>query len=356
LTTFLPYDAENVSVRGFRRFDKQGRSSFMYSFLGTFTSGGCKQSKEFILKLFGEETVEKGRKEFAILKTLKEQNLAVPTAYCFKENNKVLKKPFMIMERIVAKNASDYLMDGKDVEGIVKKMAECLVDIHKVNLSYVEISDVLQRQYEVKQKSLLDTWFFINKHCMSFLGFSPPYQRRFIAAVKRVGYREPKKVCPALLHLDYEPNHILLSKGHCIVVDWGEASVGDPAYDVAWTYHKLRLERESAKVDLGEYFVQCYERYRRQKLVNLQFFKDIVAIEMAKWCGFLHFGGSNFRNYAKIMSLFFGDAIGELMRALYIYRLGKVMAGHHTPVWTNIEYIQNYALRYLERDRYQTKD
>jgi len=93
----------------------------MYSFLGTYTSGGCKQSKEFIFKLFREETVEKGRKEFLILKSLKEQNLPVPTAYCFEENDEVFNEAFMIMERIVAKNASDYLIDGKNVKGTVKK-------------------------------------------------------------------------------------------------------------------------------------------------------------------------------------------------------------------------------------------
>ena len=228
-------------------------------------------------------------------------------------------------------------------------MAKCLVDIHKVNLNCLEISDALQQQYEVKQKKLLDIRSFISKHCMSFLGFSPPHQRRLIAAIKRLGYIEPKKVCPGLLHLDYEPNHILMSNGQCVVVDWGEASVGDPAYDVAWTYHKLRLERENADVDLGEYFVQCYEKYRGHKLVNIQFFKDAVAIEMARWCGLLHFGGRSSMNYAKIMLLFFGDPIGEVNRALYAYRLGKAMAGHHTPVWTNIRYIQNYSLRYLER-------
>ena len=328
----------------------------MHSFLGTFTLGGCKQSKEFILRVFREENVEIGRKEFAILKTLKEQNLPVPTAYCFEENDGVLEKPFMIMERTVAKTASDYLTDEKNAKVIVKKMAECLVDIHKVNPSYIENSNALRRQYELKQKSLSDMRFFINKYCTNFLGISFLNQRRFIAAVKRLGFTKPQKVCPTLLHLDYEPDHVFILNGRCIVVDWGEASVGDAAYDVAWTYHKLRLGRENTKVDLGEYFVQCYEKHVGQKLVNLQFFKDTVAIEMAMWCGLSPFRGSSFRNYIKLLTLFFGDAIGEIKRALYVYRKQKFMAGHHNTVWTNIGYIQSYAFRYLEKDRYKTKD
>jgi len=165
---------------------------------------------------------------------------------------------------------------------------------------------------------------------------------------------EPKKVSPTLVHLDYEPKHILVLDGRCIVVDWGEASVGDPAYDVAWTYHKLRLGREKAKTDLGEYFVKCYERYSGQELVNLQFFKDAVAIEMANWCGLSPFFATRFKNYRKLFSLFFGDFVGAVTRSMYVQRLRRVMAGHHTRIWSNIDYIQSYALRYLERDRYET--
>ena len=353
----MPYNATDVSVHGIRRLDKQGRTSLMYSFFGTFTSEGCKQTKEFILRIYKEENdTEKGHKEFAILNALKEQNLPIPTAYCFEENCEVLGKPFMIMERIVAKDASKYFKDEKNAQVIVKKMAKGLVKIHEVDPNCIENSNVLRQQYELKQQKLLEIRFFINKLCPRFLGFSPPHQRRFILAVKQLRCIEPKKVCPTLLHLDHEPNHILVLNGRCIVVDWGEASIGDPAYDVGWTYHKLRLERENAKVDLGEYFVKCYEKYSGQKLVNLQFFKDNVAIEMAKWSGLSPFRTSRFRNYVKLLALFFGDIVGEVTRALYVYRKQRFMAGHHTSVWTNIGYIQSYALRYLEKDRYETKD
>lgn len=357
MTDSLSYATADVSVHGIRRLDKQGRTSLMYSFFGTFASEGYKQTKEFILRVYKEENdAEKGRKEFAILNALKEQNLPVPTAYCFEEHCEVLGKPFMIMERIMAKDASNYLNDEKNSKIIVKKMAKSLVNIHKVDPKHVENSNVLRQQYELKQQELLEARFFINKRSPRFLGFSPPHQRRFIAAVKKLTCIVPKKVYSTLLHLDYEPNHILVLNGRCIVVDWGEASIGDPAYDVGWTYHKLRLERENAKVDLGEYFVKCYEKYGGQKLVNLQFFKDNVAIEMAKWSGLLPFYGRRSRNYARLLSIFFGDFIGEFMRALHVYRKKKIMAGHHTSVWTNIGYIQSYALRYLERDKYKTKD
>jgi hypothetical protein len=62
----------------------------MYSFFSTFSSGGSKQRKEFILKLYNEDHQEKGRKEFALLNVLKEKNLPIQTAYWFEENNALL--------------------------------------------------------------------------------------------------------------------------------------------------------------------------------------------------------------------------------------------------------------------------
>lgn len=355
-TKFLPPDTACIDVQGIRKLAEQGRASMMYSFFGTFSSQGSKQRKEFILRLYKDGNQEKGRKEFSLLTVLKDQNLPVPTAYCFEEDRVVLGHSFMIMERIMAKDASFYLNDEETAKSIVEKMAESLSMIHNVGLDHINNSEALWRQYELKQKLLLEVRSFINKRCTRFLGFCPPPQRRFITAVKRLGYIEPKKVSPTLVHLDYEPNHVLVLDGRCIVVDWGEASVGDPAYDVAWTYHKLRLGREKAKIDLGEYFVKCYEKYSGQKLVNLQFFKDAVAIEMAKWCGLSPFHATRFKNYRKLVSLFFGDIVGEVKRIMYVKRLRRVMAGHHTRVWSNINYIQNYTLRCLESDRYETTE
>jgi aminoglycoside phosphotransferase (APT) family kinase protein len=348
--------AEDIDVHGICKLGKQGRATYMYSFYGTFSSEFDKIQKEYILRVFRGESVEKARKEFAILNALKEQELPVPIVYCFEENCELFGKPIMIMEKVNGDDASKYMNNEDAAKHIVKIMAKCLVDIHSANPWLIKTSDIMQEQYERKQKELLGIRFFIDKRCPSFFGFSPPIQRRFISAVKQLEYEEPKKVCPALLHLDYEPNHFLVSNGDCIVVDWGEANIGDPAYDVAWTYHKLRLERENAKVDLGEYFVKCYEEYSDKELANLCYFKDTVAIEMVKFCGLSPFRAKKYRDYVKFISILFGDIFGEVTRALHVQKLRKVMDGHHTPVWTNIHYIQSYALRYLERDRYKTVD
>jgi len=130
------------------------------------------------------------------------------------------------------------------------------------------------------------------------------------------------------LHLDYGPDHVLVSNDQAVVIDWGEASVGDSA--------------------LGEYFVDCYQKVAGRRLPNLEYFKQAVALKMVYWCGLRPFHGSTLRNYARLFLMYFGDVLGEVKRSRYVKEMRGFMKGHHTSVWCDIEYILNYALDYLE--------
>jgi aminoglycoside phosphotransferase (APT) family kinase protein len=354
----LPPNATDVSVHDIHRLTEQGATSMMYSFVLTYISEGLKQRKDFVLRLYKGGSEKNALKEFSLLKTLKGYNIPVPTAYCFEVDDRIMGKPFMIMEKIMGKNASHYLNDDVKAQIIIDKMAKILARLHKVDPNCIQNSSLLQQQYELRLQRLLKIRFFIKKRCMNFLGFCPLRERRFIKAVKRLEEAKSEKFRPTLVHLDYEPDHVLVSNGEFIIVDWGEASIGDPAFDVAWTYHKLRLGREMAKVDLGEHFVKSYEKYMGQKLVNLQFNKDMVAIEIALLFVLSPFrvGASQLRNYAKLVDLTFGNIFGRLLGAKGLHRMQRLMALHHNRVYSDIEYIQSYATRYLERDRYSTRN
>lgn len=354
LTDFLPKTTTDVSVKDIQVHESKGYSSLIYTFSGEFSLEGRKSSKEFMMKEYRREFVDKGRKEFSLFKVLKKQNLPVPTAYCFEEENPITGKPIMIMDRIRGKTGSNYLNDEKDAKFIVENMAKILVKVHAATLNKFANSSTLIQEYIIKQAPLMETRFIISKPGMKFFVFSPRTQRRFIAAVKKLGVMEPKKVPQTLLHVDYILDHILISNGQCIVIDWGDAIIGDPAYDIARTYHMLRLEQNNTKVDMGEYFVKCYKKYGNQNsLVNLQFFKDNTAIEIGKSSGLSYFNAHRFRNYAKLVSLIFGDVVGEFNREKYVKRQQKNYAQHHNAALRNVRRLQSYALQYLERDRYE---
>jgi aminoglycoside phosphotransferase (APT) family kinase protein len=256
----------------------------------------------------------------------------------------------MIMEKIAAKNASHFLNDEISAQVIIDQMAESLVMVHKLDPKCIQNSKVLQEQQELGQQQLLKVMFFIKK---GFFVFSRPRQRRFIAAVKRLEEVKPKKFCPAILHGDYHPFHFLVSKGRPVIVDWGMASVGDPAIDVGWTYHILRTEYEMVKVDLGEYFVKCYEKHRGQRLDNLQFGKDIAVFNLASWYGMLPFNSSTFGIFLSFVDHTFGNVYGKLRGSIQVQRARALMVARNQPrIWSNIKYIQSYVTQYLERGRY----
>lgn len=316
LKAFLPTDATSVMVHDIRPLREQGASSLMYSFLITYVSQGLEQEKSFVLRVYHKGYAGRGKKEFELLKVLKEHNLPVPTAYCYGTNGGLTGNQFLVMEKIEGKSVSHIMNDETNARFIVDKMAEILFMIHKLSPNLIRESNILQEEYELKQRDLLKMRLLIKTCRMDFLCISR-LQRRFVAAVRRLEDVKPKRFSPAILHSDFEPHHVLISNKQLTVVDWGEALVGDPMFDVAFTYHFLRLGKMANEVDLGEYFVRCYEKRMSQELVNLQFHKDMCALFLALWSGLLPFQSPRLLSLGRVNSFIrnvFGNFWGEVYR------------------------------------------
>jgi len=351
LKNFLLPNAKDVSVHDIHKLKEQGLTSVMYSFFLTYVSHGLKRRKDFALKIYKEGFEEHEPTEFSVLKTLKEHNLRVPTVYSFQADNGIMEKPFIIMEKIEGKSATHYLNDEIKGQIIVDEMAKILSEIHKLDPHGIPAYKFLREQYELERQVLMEMKFFIKNCCMNFLGFSPLRQRRFIAAVKQLEEEKQEKFHDAILHMDYEPNHVLISNGRFIIVDWGNAIIGDPAFDVGWAYHLLRLGRETFEADLGEYFVKSYEKYMGQRIVNLQFWKDMGALKLASYSGLSPFKNSKFLNYGELIDLNFGYVYGKFREAIYLHRMQRIMSNNHNAILSNFDYLQNYVIEYLERGR-----
>jgi thiamine kinase-like enzyme len=166
--------------------------------------------------------------------------------------------------------------------------------VHKLDPARLHYPELMQEQHRFAQFKLLETKILINNIRMASL--SPFRGSKYIEAVRQLeGTKTKSHFRPSVLHGDFGPDHVLVTNGRLVVVDWEGASVGDPAYDVGWTYHVLKLEGRTmidhamiesnepdrVKTHLGEHFVKCYENYTGEKLVNLDFYKDIAALKMA---------------------------------------------------------------------------
>jgi aminoglycoside phosphotransferase (APT) family kinase protein len=345
----LPFDAVDVDINSIYPLEQQGASSNMYTFLLTYTSGGVKHRKEFILRVFKRRVDSRCKAEFLLLKSLNEYHFSVPSIYHFEENSNTIGNPFIIMELVKGKSIGYYLDSSDNFHEHVDKMAEMLVKLHQLDPKAISNFDTLHSQYLARQQKVLNLKFFIDKFGKAPL-FYLPSQRQFVRLANRLGEIHLESYPLALLHLDYEPNHILVSDGKLVLIDWGEALIGDPSFDVALAYHKLRLGRDFSSMDIGEYFVKCYEKHMGYLPVNLEVFKSLVALEMAVWAGLSPFTGNKPSDYCRLVDLaIFGNIFGVFSSAIYRKRLRQRMLTHHTPIWSDIDYIQNYAIQYLEK-------
>lgn len=83
-------------------------------------------------------------------------------------------------------------------------------------------------------------------------------------------------VDPVLVHLDYWTGNLLWRDGRIVaVVDWEEASCGDPAIDVA--YMKRDLWGAGMREE-AEWFVEEYESETGRPLANLPFWELAAAV------------------------------------------------------------------------------
>jgi aminoglycoside phosphotransferase (APT) family kinase protein len=266
----------------------------MNSFRVTYSLKGLERRTDYILRIYKRHGHEKGPWEFAVLKALKQNNMPVPAAYCLETDERIAGKPFIIMEWISGKSASHLLREEMEALVTVDKMAKTLAMIHKVDPNCLHHPELMQERQKFAQRKLLETKFLINNICMARL--SPFRGSKYIRAVKQLeGIKTNGHFRPSILHGDFGPDHVLVQDGQFVVVDWEGASVGDPAYDVGWTYHALKLEGrmiidhalieanelDRVKVHLGEHFVECYENYAGEKLANLDFYKNLAAVKLA---------------------------------------------------------------------------
>jgi aminoglycoside phosphotransferase (APT) family kinase protein len=349
--TFLPTNATAVHPVNVYPLVEQGLSSAMYSFQLAYVSDGAKKNREYILRVYKEGFEDKGPKEFELLNALKKHNILVPMAYCFNANNGSDEKPFMIMEKIKGKTAAELLREETNASFIVEKLAEVLAKIHKLDPGIIRNANVLQSQYEFKQQQMSKVRFFIEKS-KGFPGFSSPLQRKFMTSLSQAEELKRHEYQPAILHGEYIPGHVLVSNGQFTAVDWGEALVGDPAFDVAWMYHELNLGFKKNETDLGELFVESYEKFSGRKLSNLEFCKDMVALKLAVWYGLSPFSApSLFSFYRKMVDLTFGNILGKLSNAAYMRDLKNRMRSHHTNGQRSADQYQKYVARYFESSK-----
>ncbi len=167
--------------------------------------------------------------------------MPAPKVYTFEISSRG--KATIVMEKIEGEQTSYLLNNEKTAHQLAKKMAQLLWQLHNLNLGRqaAENLEILKLEFTKIEEEQLEYIDLVKKTGIVVPGFGERRQERIGKALKRLQVSKPGKSKSVIIHRELEPNHILLSKGRFVIVDWGDALVGDPACDVATTYHLLRL-------------------------------------------------------------------------------------------------------------------
>ena len=189
-------------------------------------------------------------KEFAVLAALHEKGFAVPEPYLLDDSGMVT-APYLVTEWI--DGSTDVAAD--DLPGALEQMAQFLARLHS-------------SEVDTPAPSGLEP---IEDPRSAVVPFLPPTETgdRLRAALAGGGFAsEPNR--SVLLHGDYWPGNVMWKDGRLVaVIDWEDASLGDPLADLA-----------TARVELlCQYGPDAMESFTTRYLALLQDMARSVALD-----------------------------------------------------------------------------
>ena len=213
--------------------------------------------------------IERCEKEFQVLRGLERVNFPVPKVYVHELDSNIFGYPFTIMQKEeLNQNKSNYL----------ESSINNLVRLHNLDLTMLGI-DCL--------KSPEDSYAFARR-CLLFFKLllnlssrhSKELTRDFDFAIRwlesNVSIARSPKYC--LVHGDYHiyANAILTNDSRMFVMDWEDAEIGDPAFDVGYAFARMWVDFDEKTADR---VVQEYMRHFDGDIAErLRFYKLVVFL------------------------------------------------------------------------------
>lgn len=181
--------------------------------------------EEFVLRLYqgegGEGTLER---ESRGMRCLYAVGYPVPNVFLTEFDSSVLGKPFLVMELVPGASMWPQMSDMAEDEYLrrLSQSAELLVRLHSLPASTFP---------DEPQDSGIQR---ANDSIVRLA--EPPEMSVFRPGVDWLLSLQVETITPTPVHLDFHPNNVILKPdGEMVVIDWTQATVGDPRLDLAWT-------------------------------------------------------------------------------------------------------------------------
>ena len=251
---FYNCGSNSLIVLDVKKINKRAIGNQVYSFLLAGCDGKVEKRSAFVLKTYDRsldpilrryriaENIERCVKEFQVLTSLKSVGFPVPNTCLCELDVNVFSLPFIVMEREVLSN--NRLNDFDE-------FANTLVRLHGLDVETLGISVLKtpENEYEFARRCL--------RYLKLYLNLYPSRNKELMKDFKLVISWLENNIhmssCPkySLLHGDYRANFntVMTKSSKMVVIDWEDAEIGDPAYDVAMTYTRMRADNGEKAAD-----------------------------------------------------------------------------------------------------------
>jgi aminoglycoside phosphotransferase (APT) family kinase protein len=211
----------------------------------------------------GETAERRIRAEFGTLQLLQSTPVPVPTPRFMDPTGEVLGRPGIVTSYV----QGNQILDPKDLHSWAQQLAFTLAQIHSIRYEPSTMDFLFDGDY-------IGTWFLRNNEDAARVAVQPG-GAPVLQQVEKL-YDSLVPDLPSLIHLDYWPGNVLwLGRRISAIVDWEEASFGDPALDVAYMRMDMSLRGLHRVADE---FLAAYEAEAGRPLRNLGFWELAAAV------------------------------------------------------------------------------
>ncbi|MHA2246797.1 MAG: phosphotransferase [Candidatus Hodarchaeales archaeon] len=232
------------------------------------------QRENLILRTFpGTGGKKKANYEFSIMKNLAANDYPVPRAYHLISDEKFLRCPFIIMERLTGGTLWRAMKEAFDVEKqrLWSLFTRCFVKLHGLDWRVI-VPD--PSRFEFK-----DIFKHIEKPLQHYRRVATDYKLdEFLEVVEWL--EERLNTVPSerlsLVHNDYHPENIVLStEKKPFIIDWSVSSVTDYRVDLGWT---LLCESTYGPREIRDIIVNDYQYFSKSRVQDIEFFEVVAAL------------------------------------------------------------------------------
>lgn len=228
--------------------------------------------EHFILKFYRERDDKKITRIMETYRYLTDSGVPVPEVYIADGKGRVTKKPFILMQKLKEEKFSSLLKRRKEKD-FINALALSLHRLHSVDIGGLD-ANLREKRFEDEIRDIK-----ILAEVLLAFSVSPIVFRRLYKALSAISNSNVQGNPSALLHGDCGPDNIIYSNGTAYLIDLDDAYIGDPAFDLGYAYHCIKLSAPT-KPELAEDFIEAYENLYG-KVAALDTYKRLVALKLA---------------------------------------------------------------------------